>query len=155
MHRHIYVHIRTYAYCDVRTYIHNYVHMYVCTYAQCICTLCTCTVAHIRMSRSLPVSYSSQAGNQTATIVALCSLLDFDLKQDTSQMAIRDVGGMDLLVNLLETNDLKCRIGALKIMTELTQNTQTRIDITNLGGTYVHTHLICASMCGVRCTFVL
>lgn len=80
---------------------------------------------------------SLQAGNQTATIVALCSLLDFDLKQDTSQMAIRDVGGMDLLVNLLETNDLKCRIGALKIMTELTQNTQTRIDITNLGGTCI------------------
>ena len=53
-------------------------------------------------------------------------------------MAIRDVGGMDLLVNLLETNDLKCRIGTLKIMTELTQNTQTRIDITNLGGTHIH-----------------
>ena len=91
--------------------------------------------------------YPLQAGNQTATIVALCSLLDFDLKQDTSQMAIRDVGGMDLLVNLLETNDLKCRIGALKIMTELTQNAQTRIDITNLGGTYT----VGATMC---CVFV-
>ena len=76
-----------------------------------------------------------QAGNQTATIIALCSLLDFDLKQETSQMAIRDVGGMDLLVNLLETQHVKCKIGALKILHEITQNTQTKIDITNLGGT--------------------
>ena len=75
-----------------------------------------------------------QAGNQTATIIALCSLLDFDLKQETSQMAIRDVGGMDLLVNLLETQHTKCKIGALKILHEITQNAQTKIDITNLGG---------------------
>ena len=53
-------------------------------------------------------------------------------------MAIRDVGGMDLLVNLLETSDIKCKIGALKILREITHNTQTRIDITNLGGMYTY-----------------
>lgn len=118
-----------------------YVHLQ-CNVVQTVCTRHPHTTAHTYVhtyaSHWVLVSPSLQAGNQTATIVALCSLLDFDLRQDTSQMAIRDVGGMDLLVNLLETNDLKCRIGALKIMTELTQNTQTRIDITNLGGTHIH-----------------
>ena len=113
-----------------------YIYVYVHTVHAHSCT---------HVSHSPLVSSPLQAGNQTATIVALCSLLDFDLKQDTSQLAIRDVGGMDLLVNLLETNDLKCRIGALKIMTELTQNTQTRIDITNLGGMYVHALCTCGA----------
>ena len=94
----------------------------------------TCTYVHwyIHIHHSLLTFV--QAGNQTATIIALCSLLDFDLKQETSQMAIRDVGGMDLLVNLLETQHTKCKIGALKILHEITQNAQTKIDITNLGG---------------------
>ena len=149
MHRHVYVHTHNYVYCDVCTYIHKYirtyvrtyvqtyVHMYIQTYVRMYIRICSVYIVHLHSCTHVTLTACLlflQAGNQTATIVALCSLLDFDLKQDTSQLAIRDVGGMDLLVNLLETNDLKCRIGALKIMTELTQNTQTRIDITNLGG---------------------
>ena len=121
----------------VRTYVQTYVHMYIQTYVRMYIRIRSVYIVHLHSCTHVTLTACLlflQAGNQTATIVALCSLLDFDLKQDTSQLAIRDVGGMDLLVNLLETNDLKCRIGALKIMTELTQNTQTRIDITNLGG---------------------
>jgi hypothetical protein len=63
-----------------------------------------------------------RSGNQTATIIAICSLKDFDLNNELNQIAIRDVGGLETLVNLLDTDDQKCRIGALKILKEISQN---------------------------------
>jgi armadillo repeat-containing protein 4 len=39
-----------------------------------------------------------------------------------NQLAIRDVGGLDTLVNLLDTDDPKCKIGALKILKEISKN---------------------------------
>lgn len=51
-----------------------------------------------------------QGGNQTATIIALCSMRDFNLSQETCQLAIRDVGGLDVLINLLETDEIKCKV---------------------------------------------
>ena len=40
-------------------------------------------------------------GNQTATIIALCNLVDFDLKKDYVHAAITDAGGLEVLTNLL------------------------------------------------------
>lgn len=57
-----------------------------------------------------------QVGNQTATTVALACLKDQDLASDINQMAIRDCGGMEVLVNLLEAQELKCKVKYLKIM---------------------------------------
>lgn len=51
-----------------------------------------------------------QAGNQTATIVALACLKDHDLTTEINQMAIRDIGGLEVLINLLETDDFKCKV---------------------------------------------
>ncbi|ESN98390.1 hypothetical protein HELRODRAFT_84530 [Helobdella robusta] len=64
-------------------------------------------------------------GNQTSTLIALCSLLDFDLTNEKNQMAIKEDGGVEMIVNLLETEDPKCRIGALKILKELCYKNQT------------------------------
>jgi hypothetical protein len=75
-----------------------------------------------------------KGGNQTATIIALCSLRDFNLQQENCQMAIRDVGGLEILINLLETDEIKCKIGALKILKEITTNALIRRTITDLGG---------------------
>ena len=75
-----------------------------------------------------------QGGNQTATVIALCSVLDFDLSQEACQLAIRDSGGLDLLINLLETSDVKCKLGTLRILREISQNNQTRTAIVDLGG---------------------
>lgn len=75
-----------------------------------------------------------RCGNQTATIIAICSLRDFDLSNEANQLAIRDVGGLDTLVNLLETDDPKCKIGALKILKEISQNVQIRSAIARLDG---------------------
>ncbi|XP_058153756.1 outer dynein arm-docking complex subunit 2 [Dasypus novemcinctus] len=75
-----------------------------------------------------------KGGNQTATVIALCSMKDFNLAQETCQLAIRDVGGLEVLINLLDTDELKCKIGSLKILKEISQNPQIRRNIVDLGG---------------------
>ncbi|XP_014682000.1 PREDICTED: armadillo repeat-containing protein 4-like [Priapulus caudatus] len=75
-----------------------------------------------------------KGGNQTATVIALCSMRDFNLAQETCQLAIRDVGGLEVLINLLETDELRCKIGSLKILKEISVNNQIRRAIADLGG---------------------
>lgn len=75
-----------------------------------------------------------RAGNQTATIVALCCLKDHDLTTHINQLAIQDIGGLEVLVNLLESNDLKCRLGGLSVLTAISENTEIRRTIVDLGG---------------------
>ncbi|XP_053428821.1 outer dynein arm-docking complex subunit 2 [Nycticebus coucang] len=75
-----------------------------------------------------------KGGNQTATVIALCSMKDFNLAQETCQLAIRDVGGLEVLINLLDTDEVKCKIGSLKILKEISQNPQIRRNIVDLGG---------------------
>ena len=38
-------------------------------------------------------------GNQTATIIALCNMADYDLKKEHVQLAVLDAGGLE--VNIL------------------------------------------------------
>ena len=98
-----------------------------------------------------------KVGNQTATIIALCNLADFDLtahfcqastkfyvasiesahllqRLNCHQMAIMDAGGLEVLVNLLETDDVKCKIGSLKILKEIVVHPDIRKAITHMGG---------------------
>lgn len=79
------------------------------------------------------VKYLS-GGNQTASIIALCSLRDFDLTAEACQLAIRDGGGLDLLINLLETDDARCKIGALRILKEISLSYHVKVAIANLDG---------------------
>uniref|UniRef100_A0A672V864 Outer dynein arm docking complex subunit 2 n=1 Tax=Strigops habroptila TaxID=2489341 RepID=A0A672V864_STRHB len=75
-----------------------------------------------------------KGGNPTATVIALCSMKDFNLAQETCQMAIRDIGCLEVLINLLDTEEIKCQIGSLKILKEISQNTLIRHAIADLGG---------------------
>jgi hypothetical protein len=50
-----------------------------------------------------------KGGNPTATVIALSSIRDFNLSVEICQLAIRDVGGLEVLVNLLETDDIDCK----------------------------------------------
>lgn len=75
-----------------------------------------------------------RCGNPTATIIAICALRDFDLNNDVNQLAIRDIGGLETLVNLLDTDNPKCKIGALKILKEIAKNVQIRTAIAELDG---------------------
>lgn len=93
-------------------------------------------------SQELPADYYNiqklvkyiKAGNPTATIVSLCCLKDYELKLPINQFAIQDIGGLEVLVNLLESNDLKCRLGALHILAEISMNTDIRKSILDLDG---------------------
>ena len=35
-------------------------------------------------------------GNQTATIIALCNMVDYDLKKEHVQLAVLDAGGLEV-----------------------------------------------------------
>ena len=52
----------------------------------------------------------------------------------STQMAIMDAGGLEVLVNLLETDDVKCKIGSLKILKEIVVPPDIRKAITHMGG---------------------
>ncbi|NXV71177.1 ARMC4 protein, partial [Atlantisia rogersi] len=75
-----------------------------------------------------------KGGNPTATVIALCSMRDYNLAQETCQLAIRDVGCLEVLINLLETEEIKCQIGSLKVLKEISQNTLIRHAIADLEG---------------------
>lgn len=73
-------------------------------------------------------------GNQTATIISLCNLVDFDLTKDYCQLAILDAGGLEVLANLLETDDYKCKLGSLRILRLITVHPSIRRSVTLMGG---------------------
>ena len=60
-------------------------------------------------------------GNQTATLDSLIALKDFDLNLEINQKAILDSGGLDILINLIEVNDIRCRLISLKVLNEITK----------------------------------
>ena len=47
-------------------------------------------------------------GNPTATVIALCALRDLSLEQESSQLAILDLGGITILLNILKTDYWRC-----------------------------------------------
>ncbi|KFP89919.1 Armadillo repeat-containing protein 4, partial [Apaloderma vittatum] len=73
-------------------------------------------------------------GDPTATVIALCAMRDLNLAQEACQLAIRDFGCLDVLINLLDTEEIRCQIGSLKILKEISQNTMIRHAIEDLGG---------------------
>ena len=56
------------------------------------------------------------------------------MKKEYVQVAILDSGGLEVLTNLLDTEDHKCRIGSLKILREITIHPEIRKQITLMGG---------------------
>uniref|UniRef100_A0A8C0MQU7 Armadillo repeat containing 4 n=1 Tax=Canis lupus familiaris TaxID=9615 RepID=A0A8C0MQU7_CANLF len=92
-----------------------------------------------------------KGGNQTATVIALCSMKDFNLAQETCQLAIRDVGGLEVLINLLDTDEVKCKIGSLKILKEISHNPQIRRNIVDLGGLPVMVNILDSPHKSLKC----
>lgn len=43
-------------------------------------------------------------------MLTLCAMMDFNLMQETCQLAIWDVGGLEVLINLLDTDEVKCKV---------------------------------------------
>ncbi|XP_034939765.1 armadillo repeat-containing protein gudu [Chelonus insularis] len=74
-----------------------------------------------------------KAGNQTATTVALCLLKNYQLSNRSIQRAIREMGGLEILVNLLETKDVKCQLGSLGVLSQMGNYSETRRYLIDLG----------------------
>ncbi|NXA15491.1 ARMC4 protein, partial [Sapayoa aenigma] len=75
-----------------------------------------------------------KGGDPTATLIALCSMRDFNMSQESCQLAVRDTGCLEVLINLLDTEEIKCQTGSLKILKEISQNILIRHAIADLGG---------------------
>uniref|UniRef100_A0A096LSS6 Outer dynein arm docking complex subunit 2 n=1 Tax=Poecilia formosa TaxID=48698 RepID=A0A096LSS6_POEFO len=75
-----------------------------------------------------------KAADQTATVLVLCAMMDLDLMKEVIQLAILDLGGLELLLNLLDTTDIRSKIGSLKILAKISQNVIIRQTIVNMRG---------------------
>jgi len=73
-----------------------------------------------------------KAGNPTATIIAMSSLRDFNLREDFVQMAIREAGGLEVLLNILETDENRCKIASLLVLREISSNPEISRTIFNM-----------------------
>ncbi|XP_034428728.1 armadillo repeat-containing protein 4 isoform X2 [Hippoglossus hippoglossus] len=74
-------------------------------------------------------------GDQTATVLCLCALLDLNLMQEGCQLDIWDIGGIEVLLNLLDSDEVKCQIGSLKVLRKISHNMlicQTILDMDGL-----------------------
>ena len=49
------------------------------------------------------------------------------------QRAIRDMGGLEVLVNLLETKDVKCQHGSLAVLLQMASSIETKKSLIDLG----------------------
>uniref|UniRef100_A0A669DPU4 Outer dynein arm docking complex subunit 2 n=1 Tax=Oreochromis niloticus TaxID=8128 RepID=A0A669DPU4_ORENI len=73
-------------------------------------------------------------GDQIVTVHTLCAMMDFNLMQESCQMAIQDTGALKVLLNLLDTDEHKCEIGSLKILRTISHNSQIRRVIVDMRG---------------------
>eukprot|EP00066_Takifugu_rubripes_P027223 XP_011616489.1 PREDICTED: uncharacterized protein LOC105418518 [Takifugu rubripes] len=75
-----------------------------------------------------------KAGDQTATVLTLCAMLNLNLMKETYQLAIWDLKGLEVLLNLLDTKEERCHIGSLKILRQISQNVLIRRAIVDMDG---------------------
>ncbi|NXA91790.1 ARMC4 protein, partial [Melanocharis versteri] len=92
-----------------------------------------------------------KGGDPTATVIALCSMRDFNLSQETCQLAIKDTGCLEVLINLLDTEEIKCQTGSLKILKEISQNVLIRHAIADLGGLEIMVKILDSPDTDLKC----
>ncbi|KAI1242632.1 hypothetical protein IHE44_0000168 [Lamprotornis superbus] len=92
-----------------------------------------------------------KGGDPTATVIALCSMRDFNLSQESCQLAIKDTGCLEVLINLLDTEEIKCQAGSLKILKEISQNVLIRHAIADLGGLEIMVKILDSPDTNLKC----
>ncbi|XP_037984154.1 armadillo repeat-containing protein 4 isoform X1 [Motacilla alba alba] len=92
-----------------------------------------------------------KGGDPTATVIALCSMRDFNLSEETCQLAIKDTGCLEVLINLLDTEEIKCQTGSLKILKEISQNILIRHAIADLGGLEIMVKILDSPDTDLKC----
>lgn len=69
----------------------------------------------------------------SGTLIALCCLQEYDLTNEAYQYAIIDTNGLETLLNILETNEMECKLGALQILTILAEQVIIKRALINMG----------------------
>ncbi|NXB59421.1 ARMC4 protein, partial [Struthidea cinerea] len=92
-----------------------------------------------------------KGGDPTATVIALCSMRDLNLSQEACQLAIKDTGCLEVLINLLDTEEIKCQTGSLKILKEISQNVLIRHAIADLGGLEIMVKILDSPDTDLKC----
>ncbi|NXV10532.1 ARMC4 protein, partial [Cettia cetti] len=92
-----------------------------------------------------------KGGDPTATLIALCSMRDLNLSQEVCQLAIKDTGCLEVLINLLDTEEIKCQTGSLKILKEISQNALIRHAIADLGGLEIMVKILDSPDTDLKC----
>ncbi|XP_028402892.1 armadillo repeat-containing protein 4-like isoform X2 [Dendronephthya gigantea] len=64
-------------------------------------------------------------GNPTATVLALCALKDLDIQKPSFSEIIRHLHGITLFLNILDTDNRRCRVAALKVLLYLSSSPKT------------------------------
>lgn len=73
-------------------------------------------------------------GNKKTSINLYAVGLVNDFHFFLMKIIFKDIGGLETLINLLETKDLKCKLGALSVLSALSVNSEVRRCIADLGG---------------------
>ncbi|XP_063867982.1 outer dynein arm-docking complex subunit 2-like [Scylla paramamosain] len=91
-----------------------------------------------------------KVGNAICTTIALVGLKDCGLHQEVCQLALKMVGGLEVLLNILRTSNLRCNIGALQVLEAACGHASTRATVHRLGGLQVLQGLVGHSHVEVR-----
>lgn len=80
----------------------------------CQLSLCFC-LFHLSLYFSYAFTYfgwglSFQKGDQEATVHTLDAMMDFNLTQEMCLLAIKENGGLEILLNLLDTVEVECQV---------------------------------------------
>ncbi|XP_049831479.1 armadillo repeat-containing protein gudu-like isoform X2 [Schistocerca gregaria] len=75
-----------------------------------------------------------KSSNHTATLLTLRCLADQDLKDKIIQSAIREGECLELLINLIETDNLNCQLGALLILSKISSSRSIKKSILDFEG---------------------
>ncbi len=92
-----------------------------------------------------------KAGNPTATIIAMSSLRDFNLRDYYVQIAIKEAGGLEVLLNILETDENRCKIAALLVLREISSNPEISRNIYNMRVCYLYVCFLGESFVSGKC----
>lgn len=68
------------------------------------------------------------AYHQSESVIAVSTLI-----RQAIQRAIREMGGLEVLVNLLETKDVKCQHGSLAVLLQMASSVETTRSLIDLG----------------------
>ncbi|KAK3856853.1 hypothetical protein Pcinc_036857 [Petrolisthes cinctipes] len=91
-----------------------------------------------------------KVGTATCTTIALVGLKDSGLDREVCQLALKMVGGLEVLLNILRTSNLRCNIGALQVLEAACGHVSTRATVYKLGGLQVLQGLVEHSQVKVR-----